>query len=133
MVTDSFLSFACAGIIVMLFGLAMTFAGYRLFLYLLPIWGFFFGLMFGAQTIQALLGSSFLGDVTSWIVGFLAGAVFAVLSYRILLPCSGDHCRLSRICPGCILSHLDRSTVRLRGLADWPRRRSHCSRCRDPV
>jgi len=44
MVTDSFFALACAGLIAFLFGLALTFAGYRLFLILLPIWGFFFGL-----------------------------------------------------------------------------------------
>jgi hypothetical protein len=81
MVTDSFLALACAGLIGILFGLAMTFAGYRLFLILLPIWGFFFGLMFGAQTMQALFGVGFLATVTSWVVGFIVGAAFAVLSY----------------------------------------------------
>jgi hypothetical protein len=81
MVNDSFLALACAGLIGILFGLAMTFAGYRLFLILLPIWGFFFGLMFGAQTMQALFGVGFLATVTSWVVGFIVGAVFAVLSY----------------------------------------------------
>jgi hypothetical protein len=81
MVTDSFLALACAGLIGILFGLALTFAGYRLFLILLPIWGFFFGLMFGAQTMQALFGVGFLATVTSWVVGFIVGAAFAVLSY----------------------------------------------------
>lgn len=79
--TDSFLALACAGLIGILFGLAVSFAGYRLFLVLLPIWGFFFGLVFGAQTMQALFGVGFLATVTSWIVGFVVGAVFAVLSY----------------------------------------------------
>lgn len=79
--TDSFFALACAGLIGILFGLAVCFAGYRLFLVLLPIWGFFFGLVFGAQTMQALFGVGFLATVTSWIVGFIVGAVFAVLSY----------------------------------------------------
>jgi hypothetical protein len=79
--TDSFLALACAGLIGILFGLAVCFAGYRLFLVLLPIWGFFFGLVFGAQTMQALFGVGFLATITSWIVGFIVGAVFAVLSY----------------------------------------------------
>jgi hypothetical protein len=81
MVTDSFLSLACAGLIGILFGLALCFAGYRLFLVLLPIWGFFFGLAFGAQTMQAIFGTGFLSTVTSWIVGFIVGGIFAVLSY----------------------------------------------------
>jgi len=48
---------------------------------LLPIWGFFFGFALGAQTLQALFGIGFLATITSWVVGFIAGAVFAVLSY----------------------------------------------------
>ncbi len=81
MVTDSFLALACAGLILALFGLVMCFAGYRFFLVLLPIWGFFFGLIFGAQAIQALFGVGFLATVTSWVVGFIVAIAFAVLSY----------------------------------------------------
>jgi hypothetical protein len=65
----------------MLFGLALCFWGYKFFLFLLPIWGFFFGLWLGAQTIQALFGTGAFSTVTSWVVGFIVGAVFAVLSY----------------------------------------------------
>ena len=72
---------ACAGLIGILFGLAVCFVGYRLFLVLLPIWGFVFGLVLGAQTIQALFGEAFLATVTSWVVGFIVGGIFAVLSY----------------------------------------------------
>jgi hypothetical protein len=81
MVTDSFLALACAGLIAFLFGLSLCFGGYRLFLFLLPIWGFFFGMWLGAESLQALFGVGFLATVTSWVVGFLVGAVFAVLSY----------------------------------------------------
>jgi len=81
MVAESFLGIACAALIAFLFGLALSFYGYRLFLFLLPIWGFFFGLWLGAQTMQALFGVGFLATVTSWVVGFIVGAVFAVLSY----------------------------------------------------
>lgn len=81
MVNESFFTFACAGIIGMLFGTALTFAGYRLFIFLLPIWGFFFGLGLGAQSVQVLLGDGFLATVTSWVVGFVVALVFALLSY----------------------------------------------------
>jgi hypothetical protein len=81
MMTESFLSLACAGMIACIFGLVLTFAGYRLFVFLLPIWGFFFGLALGAQSIQAIFGDAFLATITSWVVGFIVGAVFAVLSY----------------------------------------------------
>ena len=81
MITDLFFTFACAGLIGMLFGTVLAFAGYRLFIYLLPIWGFFFGLALGAQSMQTLFGVGFLSTITSWVVGFLVGAIFAVLSY----------------------------------------------------
>jgi hypothetical protein len=72
----------CAGLIGTMFGVLLAFAGYRLFLILLPIWGFFFGLFLGANTVQWLFNSSgFLVDVTGWVVGFVVGAIFAVLSY----------------------------------------------------
>jgi hypothetical protein len=81
MVTDSFFALACAGLIAFLFGVALCFAGYKFFLVLLPIWGFFFGLWLGAQSMQALFGVGFFAEVTSWVVGFVVGAIFAVLSY----------------------------------------------------
>lgn len=85
MVTESFFSLMCAGLIALLFGTALCFAGYKFFLFLLPIWGFFFGLALGAQTMQALFGVGFLATITSWVVGFLAGAVFALLAYLFYL------------------------------------------------
>ena len=82
MTTDSFFAVMCGGMIALLFGLALAFAGYRLFLLLLPIWGFFFGFGLGAQTIMALSpNDAFLATVTSWVVGFIVAAVFAVLAY----------------------------------------------------
>ena len=81
MSTDSFLALTCAAMIGMLYGSTLAFAGYRFFLFLLPIWGFFWGFGLGAQSIQAIFDSSFLGDVTSWVVGFFLGLVFAVLAY----------------------------------------------------
>ena len=73
------------GTIALLFGLAVTFLGYRLLWIFLPIWGFFFGFALGAQTLQALFGIGFLATITGWVVGFIAGAVFAVLSYLFYL------------------------------------------------
>jgi len=71
----------CMALIGLAFGAAMVFGGYRLFLVLLPIWGFFFGFGLGAQTIQYIFDTSLLSDVTSWVVGFIVGLIFAVLSY----------------------------------------------------
>lgn len=81
MATESFFSLLCAGVIVFLFGLVLCFAGYRFFLVLLPIWGFFFGFALGAQTIAAIFNETLFATVTAWVTGFIVGAVFAVLSY----------------------------------------------------
>ena len=81
MTNDSFFAMMCVSIIGLFFGFVLAFSGYRFFLFLLPIWGFFFGFGLGAQTIQAIFGTGFLSDVTSWIVGFIVALVFAVLSY----------------------------------------------------
>jgi hypothetical protein len=81
MTTDSFFTVMCGGMIALLFGLMVCFAGYRLFLVLLPFWGFFFGFGLGAQSIQALFGEAFLATITSWVVGFIVAVVFAVLAY----------------------------------------------------
>ena len=71
----------CVTMIALLFGTLVTFGGYRLFLFLLPIWGFFFGFTLGAQTIQAIFGEAFLSTATSWVVGLFVALLFAVLSY----------------------------------------------------
>jgi Ni,Fe-hydrogenase I cytochrome b subunit len=82
MTTDSFFAVMCGGMIALLFGLALAFAGYRLFLVLIPIWGFFFGFGLGAQAIMALSpNDAFLATITSWVVGFIVAAVFALLAY----------------------------------------------------
>jgi hypothetical protein len=52
-----------------------------LLLFLGSLIGFFFGLSFGAHSVQALFGDGFLSTTTSWVVGFFAGLIFALLSY----------------------------------------------------
>lgn len=71
----------CATLIALILGMVICFGGYRLFLILLPIWGFFFGFALGAETMQAVFGQGFLATTTSWVVGFVVAAVFALLSY----------------------------------------------------
>ena len=71
----------CMTVIALLVGVVLAFNGYRLFLLLLPIWGFFFGFGLGAQTITAIFGDGFLATTTSWVIGFIVALVFAVLSY----------------------------------------------------
>ncbi len=80
--SDSFFAVMCGGMIALLFGMVLAFGGYRLFLFLIPVWGFFFGFGLGAQTIMAISpNDAFLATITSWVVGFIVAAVFAVLSY----------------------------------------------------
>jgi hypothetical protein len=69
------------GLLALVVGLAFAFYGFRLFLILLPIWGFFIGFLFGAGFVTALFGDGFLSTVLSWIVGFGFAVVFALLSY----------------------------------------------------
>ncbi len=69
------------GILAIAVGVAFCFYGFRLFLVLLPIWGFFAGFLLGANGVTALFGDAFLATATGWVVGFLLGLLFAVLSY----------------------------------------------------
>jgi hypothetical protein len=56
-------------------------AGYRFFLVMLPIWGFFGGLWLGAYAVTLILGTGFLATTTGLVVGFVVGIIGAVLSY----------------------------------------------------
>jgi hypothetical protein len=62
-------------------GVVLLLWGYRTFLAMLPIFGFFAGFWLGAHTISLLFGSGFLADVTGFVTGFIFGVVAAVLSY----------------------------------------------------
>ncbi len=68
-------------IMALLLGAALCFAGYRLFLVLLPIWGFFAGFWLGAEGVSLLFGGGFLATVTGWVVGFVIGLFGALFSY----------------------------------------------------
>ena len=81
MSNESFFAVVVTSLIALFFGVLGAFSGYRFFLFLLPIWGFFAGFGFGAQSIQAILGDAFLATVTGWVVCFVIGVIFAVLSY----------------------------------------------------
>ena len=64
-----------------LLGLAFCLAGYRLFLVMLPIWGFFGGLWVGAYSVTAIFGTGFLATTSGLVVGIIVGIIGAVLSY----------------------------------------------------
>lgn len=65
----------------LLLGLAFCFAGYRFFLVLLPIWGFFAGFWLGAEATTLIFGGGFLASTTGLVIGFVVGLLGAVLSY----------------------------------------------------
>lgn len=68
-------------ILALLLGLVVCFAGFRLFVILLPIWGFFAGFLATAQAVQQLFGGGFLATTSSWVFGFVFGVLFAVAAY----------------------------------------------------
>ncbi|MFC2036893.1 DUF4203 domain-containing protein [Chloroflexota bacterium] len=68
-----------------LLGVAFCFVGYRFFLVMLPIWGFFGGFWIGAYTVSLILGGGFLATTTGLVVGFVVGIIGAVLSYLFYL------------------------------------------------
>lgn len=62
-------------------GLALTFYGMRVFLVLLPVWGFFAGFWLGAQLAAMLLGEAFLASNTGLLSGLVLGVVFGFIAY----------------------------------------------------
>ena len=69
------------GGLALLVGATFCFAGYRLFLILMPAWGFLVGFALGSSGVSALFGEAFLATLTSWIVGAVVGIAFALLAY----------------------------------------------------
>lgn len=72
-------------VLVGLLGIAFLLVGYRFFMALLPIWGFFAGFWLGATATTWLLGTGFLANVTGWVVALVVGLIAAVLSYLFYL------------------------------------------------
>jgi Domain of unknown function (DUF4203) len=69
------------GVIALAVGAAFTFYGFKFFLILLPLWAFVAGFAAGAQAMSVLFGEGFLSTVLGWVIGFVTGAVFAIISY----------------------------------------------------
>jgi hypothetical protein len=69
------------GLFLIIFGLAITFAGTALFFLVLPMVGFLFGFLVGAAAMQAGFGDGFLSTVGGWAVGIILGLVFGFISY----------------------------------------------------
>ncbi len=73
------------GIVLMAFGIAFCFYGFRAFLILLPIIGFISGFYIGAQAMQIALNEGFLATTLSIIVGLGAGIIGAFASYIFMI------------------------------------------------
>jgi hypothetical protein len=76
-----FLQIVFVALLLLVLGLALCFAGYRLFVVLLPVYGFFAGLLLTAQVIQELFGAGFLATAGSWVFGFVVGVLCALAAY----------------------------------------------------
>ncbi|MFC2046639.1 DUF4203 domain-containing protein [Chloroflexota bacterium] len=68
-----------------LLGIAFLLVGYRFFMALLPILGFFAGFWLGATATTWILGTGFLANVTGWVVALVVGLIAAVVSYLFYL------------------------------------------------
>jgi len=73
------------GIVLLAFGIAFCFYGFRAFLILLPIIGFISGFYIGAQAMQIALNEGFLATTLSIIVGLGAGIIGAFASYIFMI------------------------------------------------
>ncbi|MGH2537329.1 MAG: DUF4203 domain-containing protein [Candidatus Promineifilaceae bacterium] len=68
-----------------LLGLLVCFAGYRLFLALLPIWGFLTGFGLGAIVTANLTGDPMLSTPIAWIAAVAAGVILGLLAHFFFL------------------------------------------------
>ena len=73
------------GLILLAFGIAFCYYGFRAFLILLPIIGFIAGFYIGAQAIQIAMDQGFLATTLGVIFGLLGGVIGAFASYVFLM------------------------------------------------
>jgi hypothetical protein len=69
------------GLLAIVAGGAMLFAGQFVLRLVIPVWGFFAGFAFGAGLVAELADERFLGTVLGWVLGLVFAVVFAVLAY----------------------------------------------------
>ncbi|MCO5215313.1 MAG: TMEM198/TM7SF3 family protein [Thermomicrobiales bacterium] len=69
------------GIILALLGIVVATSGLRVFFFMLPIVGFVAGFFAGATIITNWFGDGFLSTMTGWVVGFVLGVLFSIISY----------------------------------------------------
>jgi Domain of unknown function (DUF4203) len=69
------------GLIILLIGLALCFAGYKLFRVILVIWGLLTGFQIGMLLATQIFGEQYAGSALQWIAGIIVAIVFALLAY----------------------------------------------------
>ena len=69
------------GLLAILAGGIMLFAGRLVLRFVLPIWGFFAGFAFGAGLVAGFADERFLGTVLGWVLGLVFAVLFAVFAY----------------------------------------------------
>ena len=69
------------GLLAILAGGVMLFAGQFVLRLVIPIWGFFAGFAFGAGLVAELADERFLGTVLGWVLGLVFALIFAILAY----------------------------------------------------
>lgn len=69
------------GLIILLIGLALCFLGYRLFRFILIIWGLLTGFQIGTLLATQLFGEQYAGTALQWIAGAIVAVVLALLAY----------------------------------------------------
>lgn len=69
------------GLLAVAIGVAVCFAGLRLWFWLLPVWGFVIGFLGGAALVTWLAGDGFLSTTLGIIVGIVVGIGASLISY----------------------------------------------------
>ena len=69
------------GLLAVVAGAVMVFAGQFVLRMVIPIWGFFAGFAFGAGLWSQFADERFLGTVLGWVTGLFFALVFAVFAY----------------------------------------------------
>jgi hypothetical protein len=72
-------------ILAIVIGAALLTYGYRIFLVLLPVVGFFAGFWVGASAMQFTLNENFLATIFTILVAIVVGILFAIGSYLIYM------------------------------------------------
>src|SRR5437588_687323 len=71
------------GVLALIIGIALCFAGYRAFRALIAFWGFFAGFVLTIQALGVYSGGHFLLTIGGLVIALLVGLVLAALAYYL--------------------------------------------------